>query len=103
MVVQLAVSLLAGSQRIPRYLFSLLKLEQRTTHIPPLQFQPRKSSIVSPHETYLTDIRLSQVLGTEADWNIKSEPCEELENRQLHLARGKYVRTSKKPKLLDRI
>ncbi|KAF7888078.1 uncharacterized protein EAF02_002619 [Botrytis sinoallii] len=34
---------------------------------------------------------VSQILGTEADWNIKSEPCEELENRQLHLARGKFL------------
>ncbi|KAF7960655.1 hypothetical protein EAE96_000329 [Botrytis aclada] len=34
---------------------------------------------------------VSQILGTEADWNIKSEPCEELENRRLHLARGKFL------------
>ncbi|KAF5871960.1 putative gmc oxidoreductase protein [Botrytis fragariae] len=34
---------------------------------------------------------VSQILVTEADWNIKSEPCEELENRQLHLARGKVL------------
>ncbi|THV45426.1 hypothetical protein BGAL_0490g00010 [Botrytis galanthina] len=31
---------------------------------------------------------VSQILGTEADWNIKSEPCKELEKRRLHLARG---------------
>jgi choline dehydrogenase-like flavoprotein len=34
---------------------------------------------------------VSQILGTDADWNIQSEPCTELNNRQLHLARGKFV------------
>ncbi|PQE33176.1 GMC oxidoreductase protein [Rutstroemia sp. NJR-2017a WRK4] len=34
---------------------------------------------------------VGQILGTEADWNIKSEPCKELDNRQLHLARGKFL------------
>ncbi|KAH7401872.1 putative GMC oxidoreductase [Phaeosphaeria sp. MPI-PUGE-AT-0046c] len=34
---------------------------------------------------------VSQILGTDADWNIKSEPCAELNNRQLHLARGKFI------------
>jgi choline dehydrogenase-like flavoprotein len=34
---------------------------------------------------------VSQILGTDADWNIQSEPCAELNNRQLHLARGKFV------------
>ncbi|TVY87032.1 Oxygen-dependent choline dehydrogenase [Lachnellula willkommii] len=34
---------------------------------------------------------VSQILGTEADWNIKSEPCRELNDRQLHLARGKFL------------
>lgn len=34
---------------------------------------------------------VSQILGTDADWNIQSEPCAELNNRQLHLGRGKFV------------
>ncbi|KAJ4366490.1 hypothetical protein N0V83_008126 [Neocucurbitaria cava] len=34
---------------------------------------------------------VSQILGTDADWNIQSEPCVELNNRQLHLGRGKFV------------
>lgn len=34
---------------------------------------------------------VSQILGTDADWNIQSEPCKELNGRQLHLARGKFL------------
>jgi choline dehydrogenase-like flavoprotein len=34
---------------------------------------------------------VSQILGTDADWNIQSEPCPELNNRQLHLGRGKFI------------
>ncbi|TGO50399.1 hypothetical protein BCON_0184g00040 [Botryotinia convoluta] len=34
---------------------------------------------------------VSQILGTEANWNIKTEPCEELENRRLHIARGEFL------------
>jgi choline dehydrogenase-like flavoprotein len=34
---------------------------------------------------------VSQILGTDADWNIQSEPCAELNDRQLHLGRGKFV------------
>ncbi len=34
---------------------------------------------------------VGQVVGTDADWNIKSEPCPELNNRQLDLSRGKFV------------
>ncbi|KAF7902900.1 hypothetical protein EAF00_002802 [Botryotinia globosa] len=34
---------------------------------------------------------VSQILGSEADWNIKSEPCKKLENRRLHLTRGKFL------------
>ena len=34
---------------------------------------------------------LAQVLGTEADWNIISEPNARLENRELHLGRGKFL------------
>ncbi|KAF2272789.1 alcohol oxidase [Westerdykella ornata] len=34
---------------------------------------------------------VSKILGTEADWNIQSEPCEHLNNRKLHLARGKFL------------
>lgn len=34
---------------------------------------------------------LAQVLGTEADWNIMSEPNARLENRELHLGRGKFL------------
>jgi choline dehydrogenase-like flavoprotein len=34
---------------------------------------------------------VSQILGTDADWNIQSEPCAELNNRQLHLGRGKFM------------
>ncbi|KAF2204315.1 alcohol oxidase [Delitschia confertaspora ATCC 74209] len=34
---------------------------------------------------------VSQVLGTDADWNIQSEPCKELNNRKLHLGRGKFL------------
>lgn len=33
----------------------------------------------------------AQILGTEADWNIKSEPCSHLKDRQLHLAREKFL------------
>jgi choline dehydrogenase-like flavoprotein len=32
---------------------------------------------------------VAQVLGTEADWRIWSEPCKQLNNRKLHLGRGK--------------
>ncbi|KAF2676444.1 GMC oxidoreductase [Lentithecium fluviatile CBS 122367] len=35
--------------------------------------------------------RVSQILGTEADWNIQSEPCAELNDRKLHLGRGKFL------------
>ncbi|KAF2649040.1 GMC oxidoreductase [Lophiostoma macrostomum CBS 122681] len=34
---------------------------------------------------------VSQILGTEADWNIQSEPCAELNGRRLHLGRGKFL------------
>jgi choline dehydrogenase-like flavoprotein len=34
---------------------------------------------------------VSQILGTDGDWNIQSEPCAQLNNRLLHLARGKFV------------
>ncbi|KAH7091382.1 putative GMC oxidoreductase [Paraphoma chrysanthemicola] len=34
---------------------------------------------------------VSQILGTDADWNIQSEPCKQLNDRQLHLGRGKFV------------
>ena len=34
---------------------------------------------------------VSQILGTDADWNIQSEPCAALNNRRLHLARGKFI------------
>jgi choline dehydrogenase-like flavoprotein len=34
---------------------------------------------------------VSQILGTDADWNIQSEPCVELNNRKLHLGRGKFI------------
>jgi choline dehydrogenase-like flavoprotein len=34
---------------------------------------------------------VSQILGTDADWNIRSEPCAQLNDRQLHLGRGKFV------------
>lgn len=34
---------------------------------------------------------VSQILGTDADWNIQSEPCAELNNRRLHLGRGKFI------------
>ncbi|KAF2867318.1 glucose-methanol-choline oxidoreductase-like protein [Massariosphaeria phaeospora] len=34
---------------------------------------------------------VSQILGTDADWNIQSEPCEELNGRRLHLGRGKFL------------
>jgi choline dehydrogenase-like flavoprotein len=37
---------------------------------------------------------VSQILGTDADWNIQSEPCAELNNRQLHLGRGKFMNGS---------
>ncbi|CAO2658175.1 Nn.00g074350.m01.CDS01 [Neocucurbitaria sp. VM-36] len=34
---------------------------------------------------------VSQILDTEADWKIQSEPCAELNDRQLHLGREKFV------------
>ena len=34
---------------------------------------------------------VSKILGTDADWNIQSKPCAELNNRSLHLGRGKFV------------
>ncbi|KAL9104532.1 MAG: hypothetical protein Q9187_008889, partial [Circinaria calcarea] len=34
---------------------------------------------------------VSQILGTDADWNIQSQPCAQLGNREIHLARGKFL------------
>lgn len=32
----------------------------------------------------------AQVVGTEADWNIKGEPCPQINDRRIDLHRGRY-------------
>ena len=38
----------------------------------------------------IADPSWAQVVGTEADWNIKGEPSPYLDNRRLDLHRGRY-------------
>ena len=60
----------------------------RCLHLPCPQGLPPLLGLASKSSKFS---RWAQIVGTEADWNIKSVPCPQLDGRELELHRGKYV------------
>ena len=95
-VEQRAVSWLAVLRRTLTYQYFWSKQAppmKRSLHqqCPPrLSFQKLSSKMTT---ALISTPSWAQVVGTEADWNIKGEPSPQLNGRRLDLHRGRYYTT----------